>query len=123
MDVKSGVDLFSITLEAAGVGIIVIGALFSTVAAFWKLVSREPKASFYTVYRTLLSRAILLGLEFLVAADIIRTVAVEPAYQDLGMLAIIVLVRTFLSFTLEVEVNGHWPWQPGATGEKTGGNR
>ena len=65
----------------------------------------------YTNLQRQLSRGILLGLEFLVAADIIRTVAVEPTFRSVGVLGLIVLVRTFLSFTLEVEVTGRWPWQ------------
>jgi uncharacterized membrane protein len=111
MNVRAVVDIFSKALEVTGVGVIVFGALFSTGAAFWTLTSRRSRASFYTVYRALLSRAILLGLEFLVAADIISTAAVDLSYRGLGMLAVIVLVRTFLSFTIEVEVNGRWPWQ------------
>jgi uncharacterized membrane protein len=65
----------------------------------------------YDTYRRQLSRGILLGLEFLVAADIIGTVAVEPTYRSVGVLGLIVLIRTFLSFTLEVEIAGRWPWQ------------
>jgi uncharacterized membrane protein len=53
-----------------------------------------------------------LGLEFLVAADIIRTVAVSPTFQSAGVLAVIVLIRTFLSMALQVEIDGRWPWQP-----------
>ena len=62
-------------------------------------------------FRQRLGRGILLGLEFLVAADIIHTVAVELTLKTVGVLAIIVLIRTFLSFTLEVELTGRWPWQ------------
>lgn len=62
-------------------------------------------------YRSDLGRAILLGLEFLVAADIIGTVAVAPSFQSLGILGSIILIRTFLSFSLEVEIEGHWPWR------------
>jgi uncharacterized membrane protein len=53
----------------------------------------------------------LLGLEFLVAADIIRTVAVTPTFRSVGVLAVIVVIRTFLSFSLELEITGRWPWQ------------
>ncbi|MCP9488663.1 MAG: DUF1622 domain-containing protein [Solirubrobacteraceae bacterium MAG38_C4-C5] len=62
-------------------------------------------------YRQGIGRAILLGLEFLVAADIIRTVAVDPTFAGAGVLAIIVFIRTFLSFALELEISGRWPWQ------------
>ena len=58
-----------------------------------------------------MGRAILLGLEFLVAADIIHTIAVDPTFTSVGVLSIVVLVRTFLSFTLDVELEGRWPWQ------------
>ena len=76
------------------------------------------KLSFYRSYRQLLGRSILLGLELLVAADIIRTVAVTPTFVSVGVLAVIVLIRTFLSFSLELEITGRWPWQkePSATG-------
>lgn len=65
----------------------------------------------YTIYRQRLGRAILLGLELLVAGDIIRTVAVAPTLENLAVLGVIVLIRTFLSFSLELEVSGRWPWQ------------
>jgi hypothetical protein len=61
---------------------------------------------------------ILLGLEFLIAGDIIGTVAISPTFQSVGVLALIVLVRTFLSFSLEVELEGRWPWQAGRDREE-----
>ncbi|MFD0851777.1 DUF1622 domain-containing protein, partial [Actinomadura adrarensis] len=63
----------------------------------------------YRLYRQSLGPAILLGLEFLVAGDIIRTVAVSPTFTSVGVLAANVVVRTFLSFSLEVELEGRWP--------------
>jgi uncharacterized membrane protein len=98
-------------MEAAGVAVIVLGALFALGIALHH-VSRhglQPKA--YHMFRTRLGRSILLGLELLVAADIIGTVAVEPTVQNLLVLALIVLIRTFLSISLEVEIDGYWPWQ------------
>ncbi|NYI96980.1 DUF1622 domain-containing protein [Streptomonospora nanhaiensis] len=71
----------------------------------------SPSPTAYRPYRQGLGRAILLGLELLVAADIIRTVAVAPTFRSVGVLAGIVLIRTFLSFSLEVELEGRWPWQ------------
>jgi uncharacterized membrane protein len=62
-------------------------------------------------YRQNLGRAILLGLELLVAGDIIKTVAVSPTLQNMAVLGAIVIIRTFLSFSLELEINGRWPWQ------------
>ena len=69
-------------------------------------------------FRSGLGRSILLGLEFLVAADIINTVAVEPTIESLFVLAGIVLIRTFLSFSLQVEIDGRWPWQKGQSAQE-----
>lgn len=77
------------------------GTAFRACGRQWTMIGRLPY----------LGRGILFGLEFLVAADIIHTVAVELTFTTVGGLAIIVLIRTFLSFTLEVELTGHWPWQ------------
>ena len=98
-------------IEAVGIAIIVLGALASSLYFLWRLLNGCVLADSYQAYRANLGRGILLGLEFLIAADIIGTVAVEPTLQNLGVLAIIVVIRTFLSFTLEVEIQGHWPWQ------------
>ncbi len=96
-------------VDAAGVAVIVLGILASTVRAI--LVAPPPKYDRYTAYRQNLGRAILLGLELLVAGDIIRTVAVAPTLQNMAVLGAIVIIRTFLSFSLELEINGRWPWQ------------
>lgn len=99
-------------VDAAGIVAIVVGAVIAT-AAFAASLRSAPFADAYRSYRRALGRAILLGLELLVAADIIRTVAIEPTLESLGVLAVIVLIRTFLSFTLELEVTGRWPWDKG----------
>ena len=80
-----------------------------------------PRAPLVADFRSSLGRSILLGLEFLVAADIINTVAVEPTISSLLVLAGIVLIRTFLSFSLEVEIDGRWPWQKGQKPSGCGG--
>lgn len=103
-------------MDVAGVSVMVIGAIVSIPMALRGLQPRKlPEGaeplSVYRAYRQLLGRSILLGLELLVAADIIRTVAVAPTYESVGVLAIIVLIRTFLSFSLELEITGRWPWQ------------
>jgi uncharacterized membrane protein len=99
-------------LELAGIAATLLGAVTATVAAARQLrQSGSVPMKLYETYRRRLSRGILLGLEFLVAADIIGTVAVEPTYRSVGVLGLIVLIRTFLSFTLEVEIAGRWPWQ------------
>jgi uncharacterized membrane protein len=84
-----------------------------------RLVRRDTGV--YEEYRRLLGRSILLGLEFLVAADIIRTVAIEPTFYNVGVLAIIVIIRTFLSFALGLEITGRWPWQKPPATLATGG--
>jgi uncharacterized membrane protein len=100
-------------LELAGVAATVLGALTATISAARQGLSRRTMPmEAYESYRRQLSQGILLGLEFLVAADIIDTVAVEPTFRSVGILGLIVLIRTFLSFTLEVEIAGRWPWFP-----------
>jgi uncharacterized membrane protein len=96
-------------IDAAGVGVIVVGGLAATAVAATRLGSRQVGT--YRRYRQQLGRSILLGLELLVAADIIRTVAVTPTASSVAVLAGIVLIRTFLSFSLELEITGRWPWQ------------
>ena len=99
-------------LEVAGIAITLLGAITASLtAARQALAPGTGTTSVYAAYRRQLSRGILLGLEFLVAADIIGTVAVEPTFRSVGVLGLIVLIRTFLSFTLEVEIAGHWPWK------------
>jgi len=108
---KDAVEVVGKTVDAVGVAAIVIGVL---VAAAMTLRPTRSGAEEYRVFRQRLGRAILLGLELLVAADIIRTVAVTPTFESAGVLAIIVVIRTFLSFSLEVELEGRWPWKPKA---------
>ena len=97
-------------VELFGIAIIAFGA-FGTLAVFAvrfaKGASRDEAVA---NFRSSLGRAILLGLEFLVAADIINTVAVTPTLLSVAVLAGIVIIRTFLSFSLEVEIEGRWPW-------------
>jgi uncharacterized membrane protein len=105
------VDAVSQVIDGAGVAVIVLGLLVAS--GVFVLSSRKPdrRSPAYRVYRQQVGKSILLGLEFLVAADIIRTVAVAPSFRGVGVLAVVVAVRTFLSFTLDVELEGHWPWQ------------
>ncbi len=100
-------------VELIGVFILLAGAFIAIVAG---LVRLRRGASLHDAYHGLradLGRSMLLGLEFLVIADIIGTVAVEPTLHNLAVLAVIVAIRTLLSFALELEVNGRWPWQKG----------
>jgi len=109
MSFQEIVEIASRVIEGAGVAIIVTGALVSSVIALLRVIRRRDRA--YRDFRRMLGQSILLGLEFLVAADIIRTVAVSPTLESVTVLAAIILIRTFLSFSLELEITGRWPWQ------------
>ena len=106
-------------LEAAGIAAILLGVLVTT-AAFLRDGLRATGGGdggawvgAYERYRANLGRAILLGLELLVAADIVGTVAAPLDLASIGALGLVVLIRTFLSFSLEVEIKGRWPWREG----------
>jgi uncharacterized membrane protein len=97
-------------LEIAGVLIIVFAAIVATSQFLFAVRSVKWEAAVHG-YRASLGVGILLGLEFLVAADIIGTVAVTPTFQSLGVLALLITIRTFLSLALGVEIEGRWPWK------------
>lgn len=111
MQYKDVVESVGKAIDLAGVAVIVVAVAAATVLYIVQLGRRGDSLEAFRRYRRRVGRGILLGLEFLVAADIIRTVAVEPSFRSVGVLAVIVAIRTFLSFTLEVELEGHWPWQ------------
>jgi uncharacterized membrane protein len=108
------IEMVGKVIDATGVAVIVAGAL---VAAALAVTKRGAQGGRYEAFRRQLGRSILLGLEFLVAADIIRTVAITPTPQSVAVLGGIVLIRTFLSFSLQLEMTGAWPWQRKATGD------
>ena len=110
MDVRPIVALGGTGFEVTGVAVLIIGSLIALLRSTSDLVHRQPAAKVYRSLRHDLARSILLGLEFLVAADIIRSVALEPTFVSVGVLGLIVFVRTFLSWSLEVEITGDWPW-------------
>ena len=110
MDWRAVIDATGIAADIVGVAVIVIGLVVSFVAFARRWVRDRLFPEAYTALRRSLGRSILLGLEILVAADIIRTVAVEPTLDSVAVLAAIVAIRTFLSFALEVELEGRWPW-------------
>ena len=99
-------------VEALAVAVIVIAIVFGTVR-FLMRVGRSGEDA-YRAYKEHLTKALLLGLEFLVAADIVRTVAIETTLNNVAILAALVVVRTFLSWSLVVEMDGRWPWQVGS---------
>jgi uncharacterized membrane protein len=98
-------------VDGVGVAIVVVGGVAALAPYVARLATRTATRDSYTEVRRSLGRAILLGLEFLVAADIIRTVAISPTLGSVAALGLIVVIRTFLSFALEVEIEGEWPWR------------
>ena len=111
MTYTSGMENVGRGVDAVGVLVVVAGSLSAAFMFARASYLHEKRIDPYREFKHSLGRAILLGLEFLVAGDIIRSVAASPTFRDLGVLAIIVGVRTWLSFTLELELTGRWPWQ------------
>jgi uncharacterized membrane protein len=107
---KGGMEAIGSCIDGAGVGVMVIGVVAATIWFFVRLRSLGIVEA-YTRYRRAVGRAILLGLELLVAGDIIRTVAVSPTLTSVAVLGVIVVIRTFLSMSLQLELEGRWPWQ------------
>jgi uncharacterized membrane protein len=110
--VRSAIEWAALGIEILGAVVIVAGVLRvaitrGTVRFLFKL--GEPGA--YESYKHQMGRSLLLGLEFLVAGDVVRTVALEPTLVNVAVLGLLVLVRTFLSWTLTVEIESRWPWQ------------
>jgi uncharacterized membrane protein len=116
MDFVRIVSVLVRLIELAGILALVSGAIGATAMFLHALLRRQPAAQAYDRYHADLGRAILLGLEFLVAGDIINTVAIEPNFKNLGVLAAIVGIRTFLSFSLEIEITGQLPWRRSVPG-------
>ncbi|MDP2345757.1 MAG: DUF1622 domain-containing protein [Deltaproteobacteria bacterium] len=107
MEFEHVIDIVGRVIEVTGIVAIVIGIAASSTR--WILHLREPAA--YLTYRRSLGRALLLGLELLVAADIIRTVTTTASWESVGVLGVIVIIRTVLSWSITLEVEGRFPWQ------------
>ncbi len=105
-------ETVGLAIDATGVAAIVVGGVVSLWVFGVHLTRQRDAFQAWRHSRQVLARSILLGLEFLVAADIVRTVAITPTFNSVGVLGLIVVIRTFLSLTLEVETEGRWPWQP-----------
>ena len=114
--VLQAIEVVSVAIEVLAIGIIVVGIVMGTLHYWRRSLARPPVPGRYGAYKARLTRGLLLGLEILVAADVIRTVALEPTIQAIASLGLLVLVRTFLSWTLVVEEEGRWPWQPRGPG-------
>lgn len=104
------ISLTGAAIEAIGVLVIVLGMVIAS-GGFLRSFRHLPEGQAYKTYRRQLGRSIILGLEFLIAGDIMRTVVVSYSLENVAMLGLIILIRTFLSVTLHLEVEGRWPWQ------------
>jgi uncharacterized membrane protein len=104
------ISLAGYAIEAVGVLVVVLGSCVSSVV-FIGTFRQLPEGIAYRTYRRQLGRSIILGLEFLIAGDIIRTVVVADTLENVAVLGLIILIRSFLSVTLHLEVEGRWPWQ------------
>ena len=113
--VRELMGVLGLIIDVAGVLVVFTGAVMAIIHFFARPLGSGDSGS-YRQFRTELARAILLGLEFLVAGDIIRTVAVSPTLERVAVLGVIVLVRTFLCLSMNLEVEGRWPWQRAGQG-------
>ena len=107
-------------VEVVGAAIMVFGGLAALLAGIPRILSPGTRATAYQTMRRDLGRAILLGLEVLIVADIIRTIVVEPTVESVLVLGAIVISRVLLSFSLEVEMDGVWPWARWRMADKAG---
>jgi uncharacterized membrane protein len=107
------IEYAALAIEILAV-VIIVGSIFYAVGHYViRAPLRPEQEALYKELKVRLAKALMLGLEVLVAADIIRTVALEATLQSIAVLGLLVLVRTFLSWALVVETEGRWPWQPG----------
>jgi uncharacterized membrane protein len=117
--VRSLIEVASLAIEIVAIAIIVLAIAYATLLYalhFFLPSEHDARVEAYGRYKIRLGRALLLGLEILVAADIVRTVALQPTPQSVAVLGLLVLIRTFLSWSLVVELEHRWPWQPMPTG-------
>ena len=98
-------------VESVGAGIMLLGALGAFIGFAFRAIRVEAAPESYGELRRNLGRSILLGLEVLIAADIVRTIIVDPTLESVAVLGIVVAIRILLSFSLEVEIDGFWPWR------------
>lgn len=107
----TGMESISVIFEIAGVVVILVGFVLALVRAGQRFIGGHDSSGAYDLMRSIFGKSVLLGLEILVAADLIRTVAVDPSLDNLYVLLLLVIIRTFLSWALEVELDGVWPWR------------
>lgn len=115
------IELAARGLEILAVLIITGFIAYASLRYLYYITTQPEKDNYYAQFRALVGKTLLLGLEILVAADIISTVAVEATFQNIAVLGLLVLIRTFLSWSLTVEIEGRWPWQRKGKGKSPNG--
>jgi uncharacterized membrane protein len=115
--VRAVIEWSALTIDILGALVIVAGVLRVAITrGTVRYLFQLDRPGAYESYKHQMGRSLLLGLEFLVAGDVVRTVALEPTLLNVGVLGLLVLIRTFLGWSLAVEIEGRWPWQ--ARGEE-----
>lgn len=109
--VLDGIEYLALAIEILAVGVIAVGVVYALARFIIARYGNQTVQAYDRTFRAQLGNSLLVGLEILVAADIIRTVALEPNLTNVAILGILVLVRTFLSWSLVVEIEGRWPWK------------
>jgi uncharacterized membrane protein len=109
--VKEWIEFVALGIELLAVTLIVVAIVFATVSYIGGRIKQVPADGTYARYRARLGAGLLLGLEVLVAADVVRTVAFDPTLESAAVLGLLVVIRTFLSWSLVVEIENRWPWQ------------
>ena len=108
------IEKAALAIEVLAVAIIVVAIFYATIRYLFRSVLHPQAEDGYQQLKVSLGKSLLLGLEILVAADIVRTVALDSTLDSVAVLGLLVLIRTFLSWSLVVEIEGRWPWQSGA---------
>ncbi len=110
-EVLDGIEYVAVAIEVLAVAIIVIAITYATFQYVVGRMHRDDPRINYRLYRAQLGSGLLLGLEVLVAADVIRTVALEPTLESVAVLGVLVLIRIVLGWSIVVEIERRWPWQ------------
>jgi len=109
--VVQGLVLLTQILEICGAGFLILGFIFDTTRWWFQYMRQQGTLAALACYRRSLGRSVLIGLEILVAATVIKTIIVEPSVEGMGLLITMIIIRTMLGWTTVLEVSGRWPWQ------------
>jgi uncharacterized membrane protein len=110
-DITIWIDTVSVAIDILGVSVILLGITLGFLELLLGLVKHLQPPNRYDLLRIRIGKALLLGLEILVASDVIRTVALQPTLQNLIILGVLIIIRTVLSWTLFIDIENRWPWQ------------